>query len=131
MHADEVLRRRTFRDVIREQRAFRCERADLLRVAFQRMLVDGPAVAARQHEHEQAENERAPGHLFSMKLIAPLFSSTAHLTLSRDSICCCLACSINSSSVSRSFLRFRSIVSPSWTRITGSPSTTLRIRFDR
>src|SRR5436190_18282750 len=119
---------RTFRHVVGEQLALGGQRRNLLRVALQRMVIDGAAVAARQDRSNGAERE-GPLHSFLTMLIAPLVSSTAHFTSSNDSTPCCRrACSISSSGVSRSFFRLRSISLPSSTRITGSPSTTLRIR---
>src|SRR6266576_2770259 len=130
MDARKGLRRCTPRDIVCEELTLACQRPHFFRVSLQRVPVDGSSVAARQGKQQGQVADRPP-HFCSMKLIEPLVSSTAHLILSRDSICCSRACSISSSSVSRSFLRLRSIVSPFCTRITGSPSTTLRIRLER
>src|SRR5437667_3760204 len=130
MDARKGLRRCTPRDIVCEELTLACQRPHFFRVSLQRVPVDGSSVAARQGKQQQGQNGGRPPHFCSMKLIEPFFSRTAHLTSSRDSIRCKRACSISSSRVSRSFLRLRSIVWPFCTRITGSPSTTLRIRVE-
>src|SRR5436190_13975531 len=66
-----------------------------------------------------------------MKLISPVFSSTAHLISSMCSIPCSLAWLISSSCVSRSRRRFAPIASPFWTITIGSPSSNGRRRRNR
>src|SRR5947207_2321667 len=76
---------RTFRHVVGEQLALGGQRRNLLRVALQRMVIDGAAVAARQDRSNGAERE-GPLHSFLTMLIAPPVSSTAHFTSSDGSI---------------------------------------------
>ena len=68
----------------------------------------------------------SPSSRLSMKLIRPLVSRTAHSTRSSDPIPSCRAAASTSPSVIRFRARFRWIGSPSWTTMTGSPSSTGR-----
>ena len=66
-----------------------------------------------------------------MKLIWPLVSSTAHWTSSSEPNCWPRASAASSSCVIRFRRRLRSIGFPSWTTITGSPSSIGRSRGKR
>ena len=64
-------------------------------------------------------------------LIVPLVSSTAIFTSESCAICCLRASSATSSIVNRSRFRLRSITSPLWTTMSGSPSRIGRERGNR